>query len=212
MIFDRKYIFETKRTRAIRIALNSLMGVAAFFIGYFVFLLIILMTAKSEQTRVSEGLYQKSADAIVVLTGDKGRIKRALALTTKWPEARVIISGVYGTNTLKTIVTGQVGAEELLKSPVQVEIDYEALDTLGNVRETLEHLDVSNTEIKRVLVVTSDYHVMRVRMIFEHLMKNQTFEVYYEGVESNWSKWNNISKLLKESLKTLRVWVILKLS
>ena len=193
-------------------ALNSLMGVAAFFIGYFVFLLIILMTAKSEQTRVSEGLYQKSADAIVVLTGDKGRIKRALALTTKWPEARVIISGVYGTNTLKTIVTGQVGAEELLKSPVQVEIDYEALDTLGNVRETLEHLDVSNTEIKRVLVVTSDYHVMRVRMIFEHLMKNQTFEVYYEGVESNWSKWNNISKLLKESLKTLRVWVILKLS
>jgi uncharacterized SAM-binding protein YcdF (DUF218 family) len=212
MIFDRKYIFETKRTRAIRMALNSLMGVAAFFIGYFVFLLIILMTAKSEQTRVSEGLYQKSADAIVVLTGDKGRIKRALALTTKWPEARVIISGVYGTNTLKTIVTGQVGAEELLKSPVQVEIDYEALDTLGNVRETLEHLDVSNTEIKRVLVVTSDYHVMRVRMIFEHLMKNQTFEVYYEGVESNWSKWNNISKLLKESLKTLRVWVILKLS
>jgi uncharacterized SAM-binding protein YcdF (DUF218 family) len=212
MIFDRKYIFETKRTRAIRMALNSLMGVAAFFIGYFVFLLIILMTAKSEQTRVSEGLYQKSADAIVVFTGDTGRIKRALDLTKKWPEARVIISGVYGTNTLKTIVTGQVGAEELLKSPVQVEIDYEALDTLGNVRETLEHLDVSSTEIKRVLVVTSDYHVLRVRMIFEHLMKNQSYEVYFEGVESNWSKWSNISKLLKESLKTLRVWVILKLS
>lgn len=193
-------------------ALNSLMGVAALFIVYFVFLLVILMSAKSEQTRVSEGLYQKPADAIVVFTGDKGRIKRALALTTKWPEARVIISGVYGSNTLKTIVTGQDGAEELLRSPVQVEIDYEALDTLGNVRETLEHLDVSSTEIKRVLVVTSDYHVMRVRMIFEHLMKNQTFEVYYEGVESNWSKWSNISKLLKESLKTLRVWVILKLS
>lgn len=193
-------------------ALNSLMGAVGILIGYVVFLLVILVSAKSEKTRVSEGLYQKSADAIVVFTGDKGRIKRALALTNKWPEARVIISGVYGSNTLKTIVTGQDGAEELLKSPVQVEIDYEALDTLGNVRETLEHLDVSSTQIKRVLVVTSDYHVMRVRMIFEHLMKEQSYEVYFEGVESNWSKWSNISKLLKESLKTLRVWVILKLS
>ncbi len=193
-------------------ALNSLVGVIVFFIAYFVFLLIILMTAKSEETRVSEGLYQKSADAIVVFTGDKGRIKRALALTKKWPEARVIISGVYGTNTLKNIMTGQDGAEELLKSPVQVEMDYEALDTLGNVRETLENLEASSIQTKRVLVVTSDYHVMRVRMIFNHLMKNQTYEVYFEGVESNYSKWSNITKLFKESLKTLRVWVILKLS
>jgi len=212
MIFDRKYIFETKRTRAIRMALNSLLVGVAFIVAYCVFLLIILMTAKSEETRKSEGLYQKSADVIVVFTGDKGRIKRALTLTTKWPEARVMISGVYGSNTLKTIVTGQVGAEELLKSPVQVEIDYEALDTLGNVRETLEHLKNSTLTPKRVLVVTSDYHVMRVRMIFNHLMKNETYQVYYEGVESNWSRWSNITKLFKESLKTLRVWFILKLS
>ncbi len=193
-------------------ALNSLIGVIAFFIAYFVFLLIILMTAKSEQTRLSEGLYQKTPDAIVVFTGDKGRIKRALALTKKWPEARVIISGVYGANTLKNIMTGQDGAEELLKSPVQVEMDYEALDTLGNVRETLENLEAASIQTNRVLVVTSDYHVMRVKMIFSHLMKNQTYDVYFEGVESNWSKWRNITKLFKESIKTLRIWVILKLS
>lgn len=212
MIFDRKYIFETKKTRATRVALNSLAAVIGLFVAYFLFLLLILMTAKTEETRRSQGLYQKSADAVVVFTGDKGRIKRALTLTEKWPEARIIISGVYGSNTLKTIVTGHDGAESLLNSAIQVEIDYEALDTLGNVRETLEHLDSASVAPKRVLVVTSDYHVMRVRMIFNHLMKERDYQIYFEGVESNWGKWSNISKLFKESIKTLRVWVILKLS
>lgn len=211
-MFGRKYIFETKKTRAMRVAFNSVLGFFVFTIFYASYLLFIMVAASSEETRKTQGLYQKAPEAIVVFTGDKGRIKRALELTASWPEAQVLISGVHGSNTLKTIVAGHDDAERLLNSPVQVEIDYEALDTLGNVRETLDHLDESKDRVKRVLVVTSDYHVMRVRMIFKYLLKDRDYEIYYEGVPSTWSNFTNIKKLLKESVKALRVWLVLNLS
>ncbi len=212
MIFSRKYVFESKKTRALRLALNAAVLAVGVVALYGTFLVFTVMTARTEGNRLSEGLYQKSPDAIVVFTGDKGRIKRALELTRKWPEAKMLISGVHGANNLKTIMAGHQDAETLLASPQQVDIDYEALDTMGNVRETLEHLDASSEKIERVLVVTSDYHVLRVRMIFRTQLGQRPLQLFYEGVPSQWNEWSNIKKLVLESLKTLRVWFLLTFS
>lgn len=212
MIFARKYVFETKKTRALRLALNGAVGVAGLVLVYASFLLATVMTSRSEQRRTQEGLYQKAPDAIVVFTGDKGRISRALQHVKKWPEAQLLISGVHGANSLRTIIAGQADVESILTSPVQVDIDYEAMDTLGNVRETLEHLESQGAQNSRVLVVTSDYHVLRVRMIFKHQTTKPGLEIYYDGVESDWSAWANFKKLVLESVKTLRIWFLITFS
>jgi len=210
MIFSRKYVFETKKTRARRFLLNA--GVVLLLAGftYATFLFYILMVAQTERNRAAEGLYQKSPESIVVFTGDKGRLKRALELAKRWPTAKLLISGVHGANNLSTIVAGQVDAQALLDSGTQVELDYDALDTMGNVRETLEHLSLASEKTERLLVVTSDYHVLRVRMIFNKEMGDKTaMKVFYEGVSSSSA---DMKKLVKESLKILRGWVILYLN
>lgn len=209
MIFSRKYVFESRKTRALRLALNAGVLVVAIVLAYATFLVFTVVTARTEANRTAEGLYQKAPDAIVVFTGDKGRIKRALELTSKWPEAKMLISGVHGANNLRTIMAGHQDAETILASPMQVDIDYEAVDTLGNVRETLEHLDAAQEKMERVLVVTSDYHVLRVRMIFRAQIGKRPMTIYYEGVPSDWSSMANIKKLIIENIKTLRVWFLL---
>lgn len=209
MIFSRKYVFESRKTRALRLALNAAVVFGGIVLLYATFLVFTVVTARTEAKHTTEGLYQKSPDAIVVFTGDKGRIKRALELTSKWPEAKMLISGVHGANNLRTIMAGHQDAETILASPMQVDIDYEAVDTLGNVRETLEHIDNAQEKIARVLVVTSDYHVLRVRMIFRAQIGKRPLTVYYEAIPSDWSSMSNIKKLVIESLKTLRVWFLL---
>lgn len=210
MIFSRKYVFETKKTKARRFALNALVGLLLVAFTYGTFLFYILVVAQSERNRVSEGLFQKSPESIVVFTGDKGRLARALELLKRWPTAKLLISGVHGSNNLSTIVAGQADAQALLDSGTQVELDYDALDTMGNVRETLEHLGQASEKTERLLVVTSDYHVLRVRMIFQKEMgEKNTMKVFYEGVPT---PRNDLKKLMKESIKILRGWVILFLN
>ncbi len=209
MIFSRKYVFETRKTRARRFLLNT----AAFLLGacllYVTFHFYIVIVAKTERTRWAEGLYQKPPQSIVVFTGDKGRLARALELLKKWPEAKMFISGVHGANTLNTLVAGQENAKHLLESATQVDLDYDATDTMGNVRETLEHLSTGAEKIERLIVVTSDYHVLRVRMIFKNALGDGPLQIYFEGIPTGHSSWAETKKLMKESMKLLRGWFLL---
>lgn len=210
MIFSRKYVFETKRTKARRFLLNAGVGLLFVAFTYATFLFYILMVAQSERNRAAEGLYQKSPESIVVFTGDRGRLARALELLKKWPTAKLLISGVHGANNLSSLVAGQTDAQALLQSGTQVELDYDAQDTMGNVRETLEYLRHSPDKTERVLVVTSDYHVLRVRMIFQKEMGAQApMQIFFDGIQTGRSSWPETKKLLKESIKIARGWFIL---
>lgn len=209
MLFSRKYVFETRKTRARRFLLNSAVMVVGACVLYATFLFYIVMVAKAERNRWAEGLYQKPPQSIVVFTGDKGRLARALELLKKWPEAKLFISGVHGANTLNTLVAGQADAQVLLESATQVDLDYDATDTMGNVRETIEHLGIGTEKIERLLVVTSDYHVLRVRMIFENAIDKNPIRIFYEGIPTGHSTWTETKKLMKESVKLLRGWFLL---
>jgi uncharacterized SAM-binding protein YcdF (DUF218 family) len=208
MIFSRKYVFETRKTKARRLLLNSAVAIVAVTLLYVTFLATIVVVARNERERWALGLFQRDPDALVVFTGDRGRIQRAIEMLKKWPEAQLLISGVHGANSLKTLVAGQTNAQDLLDSPAQVELDYEALDTMGNVRETLEHLA---PKARSLLVVTSDYHVMRVRMIFAADRSPTKPDVFFEGIPTNYTSWKQLKKLMLESVKIVRVWLLLRL-
>lgn len=213
-MFGRKYIFETKSTRFRRLFFSGLFililsaGVLVSFISY------IPIYAKMQKEKAAGAFFQKSPDAIAVFTGDKGRIAHALELIQKNPSAKLFISGVYATNSFKTLVDGQPDIQNKLEmlesSNVQVDLDYESKNTFENVRETVQFLK-QNKQLNKVLIISSDYHILRISMIFSHFITSSKPEFYYDSVINKYSTWNDVRKLLKESVKYIRALVLLKI-
>jgi uncharacterized SAM-binding protein YcdF (DUF218 family) len=209
MIFTRKYVFESKKTRYWRYLLNAITFCLIGVVIYGTFLFYLPFYAKLEKKTTDGVFYQKEPDAIVVFTGDKGRIRYTLDLHQKWPEALFLISGVYGSNSLKSLTSS---SESLLNSPTQVELDYEAKNTLENVHETLNYLKNAEKKLERVIIVSSDYHIYRIKMIFEDYDLDPNVKIYFDYVPTDWKDSNNWKKIIKESFKIIRTWIILKVN
>lgn len=98
------------------------------------------------------------ADAIVVLTGGTARIERALGLLAEGRASRLLISGVnpvVSPNDLAGLIGG--GRSESLD--LRVDVDREAIDTVGNAAET--RLWATERGFSSLIVVTSNYHMPR---------------------------------------------------
>lgn len=212
-MLGRKYVFETKSTRMRRLFISGAITSVAVFALLATFIFYIPIYAKMHKEKSDGAFFQKSPDAIAVFTGDKGRIAYAMELLKKNPTAKLFISGVYSANSFQTILNKHVASEETeeLASPdMQVDLDYESKNTFENVRETVEYLK-SNPELKRVLIISSDYHIMRINLIFSHFIKNPKQEFYYDSVPTDYTSWKEARKLLLESLKITRTFIQLKI-
>lgn len=98
------------------------------------------------------------ADAIVVLTGGSARIDGALRLLDEGRARRLLISGVNPSVTstdLANLVDGAL-RDELACC---VDLDRQAIDTVGNAAETRDWAAAHG--FKSLIVVTSDYHMPR---------------------------------------------------
>jgi uncharacterized SAM-binding protein YcdF (DUF218 family) len=212
-MFNRKYTFESKTTRIRRIA--SSVSIVAFILGVAVatFIVYIPIYAKMQKGRAAGAFFQKSPDAIAVYTGDKGRIKYALDLLKKNPSSKLFISGVYATNSFQTLIHKQ-GMDHLnneIEGPgMGVDLDYESKNTFENVRETIEFLQ-KNPQTKSMLIISSDYHIMRIKLIISHFLAESQTEFYFDSVLNDYSNWDNTRKLLKESVKILRTFLVIKI-
>jgi uncharacterized SAM-binding protein YcdF (DUF218 family) len=214
-MFGRKYVFESKKTRFNRLLLNSIVLFVFVLISYTLFLIYIPISGKIHKERSDKHFFAKSPDAIVVFTGDKGRLKYTFDLVQKYPEAKLMISGVYEGNSLKTLLLNQAEADALQLNleaqNVQVDMDYESKNTNDNVRETLQYIK-ADSKIKKVLVVSSDYHIMRINLMFNNISSsNHELDIFYDSVPTDYSDWNNTKKLLKESVKIIRTFILVKI-
>lgn len=213
-MFGRKYTFETKRTRIHRLLLSGgsiFVLTVALLISFITYIPIY---AKLEKDRADDAFFQKSPDAIAVFTGDKGRIAYALKLLKDHPNAKLLISGVYAANSFETLLKKQEVESEIETDSdtagMQVDLDYESKNTFGNVRETVQFLKV-NPNLKKILIISSDYHIMRVKLIISHFMEDHKSEFYFDSVSNNYRDWKEIKKLLKETLKLARTYIQLKI-
>lgn len=212
-MFGRKYTFETKATRLRRLLVSGAFISLIVIATITSFIVYIPIYAKMEKSRADGAFYQKSPDAIAVFTGDKGRIAYAMELLKKNPTSKLFISGVHAANSLKTILNKQTGetlGEDMDDTSVQVDLDYESKNTFENVRETAQYLG-ANPNIKKVLIISSDYHIMRIKIIFSHFMSSSQQEFYYDSIPGTYSTWNDTKKLLKETVKIIRTFVLLKI-
>ncbi len=213
MIFGRKYVFESKTTRLKRILIGGALTSLFTFAMIVSFLIYIPIYAKMQKGRAAGAFFERSPDAIAVFTGDKGRISYALELLKKNPSAKLFISGVHAANSFKTLIESQAESslsEEVLRSEgMQIDLDYESKNTLENVRETVKFLR-SNPQLSNVLIISSDYHIMRIRLIISHLLSDTRTHFFFDSVINRYNSWNDVRKLLLEGIKIARTYLILK--
>lgn len=209
-MFNRKYTFESKTTRLRRLLLS---GAALFVITIILtvtFIVYIPIYAKMQKSQAAGAFYQKSPDAIAVFTGDKGRIAYALDILKKNPSTKLLISGVYAANSVQSLMDKQANPiEDQDVASMQVDLDYDSKNTFQNVRETVEFLQ-TNPNLNNVLIISSDYHIMRVHFILSHFIHGEKPQIYYDSVIHDYTSWSNIRKLLKESVKLGRTFLVLK--
>lgn len=223
-MFTRKYVFETKKTRKKRV-----FRVLLFLMIFPVFIylgtgLFFILSGLDESKQSQEQLYKKAPDLITVFTGDQGRIKFALDKAKEYKVPRILISGVYSKNSIKTLL--EKHAPDFMKTtdaivdeegnetspaireidPNKIEIDYLASNTIENVLSVFRYMR-KNPAFKTVLIISSDYHIPRIKFITNEIRtKRQDFEVFYLGKESDYSKWRSQKILIKEVTKYIKAW------
>ncbi len=108
----------------------------------------------------------KSADGIVVLTGDSKRITTAMDVLNSRMGERLLISGVnqnVSRDTLEHKVTGKSRTFSCC-----VDLDYLSMDTRDNAEYASYWANFH--EFDRLLVVTSDYHMPRSLLMMKRSM------------------------------------------
>lgn len=209
-MFGRKYVFESRSTRFKRLFIGGASIASLALALTITFIVYIPIYARMQKGRSTGAFFQKSPDAIAVFTGDKGRIGYALEVLKRNPSSKLLISGVHAANSFQTLINLQgKEANELEGTDSQVDLDYESKNTFENVLETVNFMR-ANPQLNNVLIISSDYHIMRVNLIISHLMSNAETTVYFDSVINRYDNWDGMRKLLKEAVKIARTFFILK--
>ncbi|MCB0370828.1 MAG: YdcF family protein [Bdellovibrionales bacterium] len=178
-------------------------------IFYTIFCLLFLIVSKNETTLSKQAFFKRPPDLIVVFTGDKGRIPHAMELAKEYNQSNIFITGVYSKNSVNTLI--QPLDLEGLVDPDLLNIDYLARNTVENVLATLQFLRTKNG-IKTVLIVSSDYHIMRIKLILNKVkVLGDNYNFNFAGVSTNYSQARSLKILYTEAFKYLRTYFFLLL-
>lgn len=148
------------------------------------------------------------ADAIIVLTGDKGRIEEGFYLFTTKRAPRLFISGVHKD------VTVDMLKERWEGTPLPdccIDLGYAATNTWGNATESAEWIQQNN--IGSVFLVTSDYHMPRARLEFSFTVpKVKVYPHPFHAEKDTRSTFQFIKLLVNEYHKTVLTYLRNKLT
>ncbi len=131
----------------------------------------------------------QKTDAIVVLTGGRGRVHQGLELLSQKRAKKLFISGVYrGIDVKELLRVSRQSPEELACC---VSLGYQADDTRGNAVETAAWMRDQNLGSLRL--VTSAYHMPRSLLEFRRAMPDITIVPHPVLPEQNqqkgWKRW-----------------------
>ncbi|MEM7073363.1 MAG: YdcF family protein [Pseudomonadota bacterium] len=103
---------------------------------------------------------------LVMLTGGRGRIEKALALVTSGQHRRLFVSGVHRTVDLEALITFARNHTDSLRCCV--ELGYGAHNTHTNAIETRDWIAKNGFGSFRLL--TTDYHMKRAMVEMQAIM------------------------------------------
>src|SRR5277367_3140775 len=184
------------RTRRIRSVFFKLVvfGGAALVLGFLTFLLLL----------PGEVVLERNSDGIVVLTGGTSRVTDALELLAAGRGKRLLITGVNPGTTTADIAHQVAGYARLLNCCV--DLDYSAINTLGNAVEARRW--ATDRGFRSLIVVTSAYHMPRAMAEIAHQLPDVALIPYPVvsdrlRIEPWWSNSETTKLVLSEYLKYL---------
>lgn len=145
----------------------------------------------------------RTADAIVILTGDEGRLAAGGQILQQGQAPRVLISGVHpsvASDDLRPF-TGLSDSEYACC----VELGREASDTVGNARETADW--ARNNGYTSLIIVTSDYHLPRSLIEMKTAMPDIDLIPYPVRTAPPWQDPSVARLWLQEYAKFATVWL-----
>ncbi len=135
-------------------------------------------------------------DAIVVLTGGRGRLSTGLDLLARQRAKRLFVSGVYQTVDVGKLFELSRNVSEELRCCV--EVGHSADDTAGNAAETAAW--VRKNGVRSLRIVTSGYHMPRSLLEFRRAMPGVTLvphPVFSQHVkQQRWWAWPGTAILI----------------
>lgn len=215
-MFEKKYVFETERTKFLRWLLN--VGIVlSIFISFIIFIgIYIPFFSQSESEATEQAFFKKDPQLIAVFTGDSGRISYAIELAKKYKTSKILISGVHEANTIQTLVNQQIKGidPDLVKQLIEanrLELDHVAKNTIENVFSTFHYIRNANLS-GDILIVSNDYHIMRIKLIVEMIRNEKDNLVFhYKGQKTDYTNLRNIKILYKEVTKYIKAYFFLLL-
>ena len=184
----------TRRIRSVftRLILLACIAVVLGF-GFFLWLL------PNEEVALD-----RNADGIVVLTGGTSRVTDALELLAAGRGRRLLITGVNPGTTTADIAHQAPGFSRFLTCCV--DLDYSAINTLGNAVETRRW--AIDRRFHSLIVVTSAYHMPRALAEISHQLPDVALIPYPVvsdrlRIEPWWSNSDTTRLVLSEYFKYL---------
>jgi uncharacterized SAM-binding protein YcdF (DUF218 family) len=171
------------------------LGAVALMLGFLAFLWLLPN---------EEVVLDRNADGIVVLTGGASRVTDGLELLAAHRGKRLLITGVNPGTTTADIARQVAGYDRLLSCCV--DLDYSAINTLGNAVETRRW--TIDRGFHSLVIVTSAYHMPRALAEIAHQLPDVTlipFPVVSDRlrIEPWWSNSNTTRLVLSEYFKYL---------
>ena len=145
-------------------------------------------------------------DGIVVLTGDQFRIAKGIELLKRNPNKKLLISGVN--KNINPVDIMKEFPSSINFFQCCIDIGKDAKNTFENIIETFEWM--KSNEFTSIIIVTSDYHLPRVKLEINRFIDNQ--QIFYEAVKTNESNsMLRLKKIILEYIKYIRTFLSIKI-
>ncbi len=181
-----------------------------FFLCLLTLLILILIHFNIFFSKVKKSDFENytkaRVDSIVVLTGDRFRIAKGLELLSQNPNSKLLLSGVN--KDIPSVEIENAFPKYINLFSCCIEIESISENTFENIRETF--LWIRNNGYLNTIIVTSDYHLPRVKLESKRLINSEN--IYYVSSKNvNEERFSRIKKLVIEYIKYLRTYISLRI-
>jgi len=150
-------------------------------------------------------------DAIVVLTGGRGRVETGVELLRQGLAPKLFVSGAGGRASLDDLLPDSLSVTPEIAAAVT--LGREADDTPGNAAETAAW--TSRENITSLRLVTAAYHMPRSLLELQTAMPRMRIvphPVFPANVKADWWRWSGTAGLIaREYTKYLLTWLRIRL-